>query len=177
MKQLLIFMLCTTSFFAQQDARNLMTFNLNEVAMLNIAPNNNTVILNLISPNQPGDQVSFSSSNNTKWINFTSAKALASSPRNLYIKVENGTIPQGIDLKLNVSNYQGSGGGDLGTRTNNLTLNTNNQAIVSGIGGAYTGYGTNNGYRIRYVIEITDYELLNIDNSEVLTISLTLTDF
>ena len=180
MKQLLIFILFTSTLFAQNKNeidRELISFSLNEIAMLNLAPDNNTVFLNLNSPSQPGDPVSFTDTNNSKWVNFTSALAEGSPNRNLYVKIENGTIPSGLNLKLDISNYSGNGNGQLGTKTGTLILNSNNQAIVSNIGGAYTGYGSNNGYKLTYFLEITDYELLNIDNSEVLTISLTLTDF
>ena len=178
-KFLLVIILISSSYsFSQQNVgRRTATFKLNEMALLSIAPNNNTVTLNLDSPDFSGQKVKTTSSNNAKWINFTSAIAPNSSPRNLSIRIDDGTVPPGLYLKLNIDNYTGNGKGALGAINNNITLTNNFQTIVSDIGGAYTGYGTNNGYKLTYYLEIYDYKLLNIDNSEILSISLTLTDF
>ncbi|SDW37566.1 hypothetical protein SAMN05444411_101596 [Lutibacter oricola] len=153
------------------------SFKLKEIALLSIEPNNSTVMLNLGSPDFSGDKVKTTSVNNEKWINFTSAISNSSSKRNLLVKIEDGNIPNGIELKLKTDNYTGNGKGQLGVKTNIVSLNKSSQTIISDIGGAYTGSGTNNGYKITYLLDIYDYKLLNRNNSQVLTISLTLTDF
>lgn len=179
MKQILIliFLLTFTVNAQQNEGRRIATFKLKELALLNIVPNSSSVMLSLNSPNSSGEKVNTTSNNNSKWINFTSAIAKNSSPRDLSIRIEDGTVPAGIHLKLNVESYSGNGKGALGTKAGTITLNNNLQTIVSNIGGAFTGYGVNNGYKLTYFLEIYDYKLLNIDNSEILSISLTLTDF
>jgi len=179
MKQLLILIcLVSINFYGQTNIKSkTATFSLKEVALLNIEPNNTPVVLNLNSPNSSGEKVNAVNTNNSKWVNFTSALSNNSSSRNLSIKIEDGNVPSGLYLKLNISNYSGSGKGSLGTKINSITLNENSQTIISNIRGAYTGNGLNNGYQLTYSLEIYDYKLLNTDDSEALSISLTLTDF
>jgi hypothetical protein len=57
-----------------------------------------------------------------------------------------------------------------------LTLNNSPQTIISGIKGAYTGDGINNGYKLTYSLEIYDYKLLDFNQSATLSITLTLSD-
>jgi hypothetical protein len=179
MKHLLILLCLSSSFltYAQVTKSKNASFNLREVAMLSIEPNNNAVLLSLNAPNEAGQSAQVVSKNNEKWINFTSAIGKNASKRNLSIKIEYGNVPTGVHLKVATSNYSGNGKGLLGNSTNNLILNKTSQTIVSNIGGAYTGIGENNGYRLIYNLEVYDYKLLDYDNSETLTISLTLTDF
>ena len=179
MKQLLIILCLFSSLltYAQVTKSKNASFNLREVAMLSIEPNNNAVILNLNAPKEAGERAQVTSTNNYKWINFTSAIGQNASKRNLSIKIQYGNVPTGIHLKVSTSNYSGNGMGVLGSPTNSLTLNKTSQTIVSNIGGAYTGTGANNGYQLSYDLEVYDYKLLDFDNSETLTISLTLTDY
>jgi len=179
MKQLLIILALFSSLltYAQVTKSKNASFNLREVAMLSIEPNNNSVLLNLNAPNEAGESAQVTSNNNQKWINFTSAIGENASKRNLSIRIDNGNVPSGVHLKVITSNYIGSGRGQLGSPTSTLTLNNSSQTLVSNIGGAYTGTGINNGYKLTYDLEVYDYKLLDFDNSETLTISLTLTDF
>lgn len=177
-KLLILFCLLSIKIIGQSnEASSSASFNLKEIALLNIEPSNSTVILNLGSPEFSGDKVKMIAVNNSKWINFTSAISKNSTMRNLSVKIEDGSIPPGISLKLQTDNYTGNGKGDLGIKSETITLNSKSQTIVSNIGGAFTGNGINNGYKITYLLDIYDYKLLNRDNSEVLTISLTLSDF
>lgn len=179
MKKLTILM-CLVIFVVNgqsNEASRFASFKLKEIALLSIEPTNSTIILNLGSPEFSGGKVKMVAVNNTKWINFTSSLSEKSSPRNISVKIENGKIPAGIHLKLKTEKYEGNGKGVLGVNSDIKLLNNKSQTIVSGIGGSYTGYGVNNGYKLTYLLEIYNYELLNMDNSEVLTISLTLTDF
>jgi hypothetical protein len=180
----LLFILCCLSpllSFSQwtilSEAKKMATFSLSEVAILDIEPNNSAIILNLGAPNNSGERVRIITTNNKKWINFSSALAPSSSPRNVSIKIEDGSVPSGLYLKLKTSNYQGNGRGQLGNSTREITLNKTSQNIISNIGGAFTGNGINNGFELSYFLEIYDYKLLDFDKSETLTISLTLTDF
>ena len=180
MKQLILLLLClhTSLSFAQRNVNEInVNFSLNEIALLNIEPSNTTVVLNLDAPNNPGEKAKIVAANNKKWINFSSAISENSPPRNISIRIEDGSVPSGIHLKLMTSNYIGSGNGKLGSPESVITLNNSSQVIVSNIGGAFTGNGINNGYELTYYLEIYDYKLLDINNSETLSISLTLTDF
>lgn len=179
MKKLLVLLLVVSiGINAQQNEKSrYASFKLKEIALLNIVPNATTVILNLGTPELSGEKVEIIAVNSTKWVNFTSAIAKNSSTRNVSVKIEDGAIPKGLNLKLEIDNYTGKGKGHLGDINETITLSNRNQVIVSNIGGAYTGYGINNGYKLTYLLDITDYKLLNMNNSEVLTITFTLTDF
>ena len=173
---LIYFVVCIANGQNNED-NSYATFKLKEIALLSIEPSNSTVILNLGSPEFSGEKIEMVAVNNTKWINFTSSLSKNAAPRNISVRIEDGKVPPGINLKLKTESYSGSGKGKLGVNSDIISLSKKSQSIVTEIGGAYTGYGTNNGYKITYLLEIYDYKLLNMDDSDVLTISLTLTDF
>lgn len=161
----------------QNEKRQSASFSLEEVAMLDIEPNAHSLTLNLGVPDFAGESVKTIMSNNSKWINFSSAVSSNSSKRNLSIKIEDGDVPAGLHLKVLTDNYSGIGKGELGTPIDVVTLNKSSQPIITNIGGAYTGNGINNGYKLTYFLEIHDYKQLDVENSEIILISLTLTDF
>ena len=178
MKQLIyiIFGFCAISNYGQSEGSVNATFNLSQVAMLDLEPDNLPLTLKIAAPNEAGEKAAVEMVNNTKWINFSSAVSVGNS-RNISIKIEGGQVPPGIYLKLSTANYMGSGNGVLGSPAGLVTLSTLPQTIISNIRGAHTGNGINNGYLLTYYLEIYDYKLLDFDQSETLSISLTLTDF
>ncbi len=174
----LLFCFSTVFLFAQETEDDVeLNFELEEIAVLKIEPSNTDVILNLGAPLNAGEKVKIVTANNTKWINFTSALEEEASPRNLSIKIDDGSVPSGLYLKLKTASYTGNGKGQLGVAKSLITLNNTSQIIVSDIGAAYTGSGINNGFEMTYYLEIYDYKLLDVNNSETLSISLTLTDY
>ena len=175
MKQLIYIIcgFCAISGFGQSQGIANATFNLFEVAMLDLEPNNSTVTLSLSSAIEAGEQAAVVMTNNDKWINFSSA--VAGNSRGISVKID-GQVPAGIYLKLNTSSYMGIGKGELGLPAGILTLNNSPQTIISGIKGAYTGDGINNGYKLTYSLEIYDYKLLDFNQSATLSITLTLSD-
>lgn len=179
MKQLifLIAVMHSLFIFSQRNTKTTTTsFDLNEVAMLDIEPSNTAVLLRIDSPLNSGAKANITASNNEKWINFSSAISSSSQTRNISIKIENGNVPSGTNLILTTSNYVGTGKGQLGYSYSTTILNKTSQVIISNIGGAFTGNGISNGYKLNYSLEISDYKLLDMDSSDTLTISLTLTD-
>lgn len=178
MKQL-IFIICVlsaiTSFGQVQRSVN-ATFNLSQVAMLDLEPNNSTVTLNLSSAIEAGEKATVVMTNNDKWLNFSSAVASTAAPRSISIKIEDGQVPPGIYLKVSTSNFMGIGKGVLGSPSGILTLSGTPQTVISNIRGAYTGNGINNGYKLTYSLEIYDYTLLDFNQSAILSITLTLSD-
>lgn len=167
---------CAISSFSQSQGSVNATFNLSQVAMLDLEPNNSTVTLNLSSAIEAGEKAAVVMTNNEKWINFSSAVTSTAAPRSISVKIEDGQVPSGIYLKLSTSSYMGIGQGLLGLPAGILTLNSTPQTIVSGIRGAYTGDGINNGYKLIYSLEIYDYTLLDFNQSATLSITLTLSD-
>ncbi|MBK5208767.1 MAG: hypothetical protein JJE44_04590 [Flavobacteriaceae bacterium] len=185
--KLLIYIICcfyAISSYAQKAKKShnndtdetTATFELREVALLDLEPSNATVRLDIVSPKEAGKKAEVVTTNNNKWINFSSAVSDDTASRSISIEIEDGQVPPGIYLKLGISNYVGSGDGVLGSAVSRVTLNNTSQTIVSGIRGAYTGNGENNGYKLSYNLEIYDYKLLDFDQSATLNISLTLSD-
>ncbi len=178
MKQLIYIIcgLCAISTYAQKENKGdiNVSFTLQPVAMLDLEPNNSMVVLNLAVPNEAGKQATIGLPSSKKWINFSSA--VADNSRSISIKIEDGQVPPGIYLKLTTSNYVGIGKGILGSPSGVVTLNNISQNIITGIKGAYTGDGINNGYELTYSLEIYDYKLLDFNQSATLSISLTLSD-
>lgn len=152
----IIFIHLTVSIYAQTSSN--ISVTMPSISLMDIAPNNTAFNLNLIAPTEAGSIVSISPTNSTKWINFTSAVAIGIT-RKITAQLS-GTLPNGINLKLVVSNYAGSGAGTLGTSSGTVYLSGTAQIVVNNIGGAYTGDGSNNGYNLNYSIEIANYALL-----------------
>lgn len=175
MKQLIL-IICgfwAISGFGQVDKAVNASFDLFPVAMLDLEPDNSTVTLNLSSAIEAGEKATVVTTNNDKWINFSSA--VAGNSRSISVKID-GQVPAGIYLKLSTSNYVGIGKGVLGSPAGILTLNSTPQTIITGIKGAYTGDGINNGYKLTYSLEIYDYALLDFNQTATLSIALTLYD-
>lgn len=167
---------CAISSFGQGQGSVNATFNLFQVAMLDLEPNNSTVTLNLSSAIEAGEKAAVVMTNNEKWINFSSAVTSSAAPRSISVKIEDGQVPAGIYLKLITSSYMGIGQGMLGSPSGVLTLSSTPQTIISNIRGAYTGDGINNGYKLIYSLEIYDYKLLDFNQTATLSITLTLSD-
>ena len=178
MKQLIYIIcgFCAISGFGQSQGSINATFNLSQVAMLDLEPNNSTVTLSL-ETNEAGEKATMATANNKKWLNFSSALTSTAPARSISINIADGQVPSGIYLKLSTSTYKGIGKGALGSPTAiDLTLSSTPQTIISNIRGAFTGDGINNGYELTYYLEIFDYKLLDFNQSATLTITLTLSD-
>lgn len=177
----LIYIICcfyAISSYSQDWDDTSATFKLSEIALIDLAPNNTTVTLNIVAPNNAGERAIIVATNNNKWINFSSAVKNSSASRSISVKIVYGQVPPGIYLKLSTENHTGSGKFDREPSVvNGVTLNNQEQTIVSGIRGAYTGNGEANGFKLTYGLEIYDYKLLDFDQSATLSIRLTLTDF
>lgn len=128
----LIFLLILNDTFGQTSSVG-VSFSLPSVALLDIEPNANSINLSLTAPTEAGSMVSNTASNNTKWINFSSA-VTPGQTRRVSAQIS-GLMPNGLNLVLNTSTYSGSGAGTLGNRVSPITLTAASQTIINGIGG------------------------------------------
>ncbi len=160
----LCFFLGLSSCLAQRTASVGVSVSLPSVALVDVAPNNTGLIFNVTAPTEGGLRA-ITSTNSTKWLNFTSAVATGTT-RNIRVQMT-GALPTGISLSLATSAYSGSGAGVLGTRVASIVLSTTSQAVISGIGGAFTGDGANNGYNLTYSLTLANYALLRAQSSTV----------
>lgn len=152
---------CHLSLIAQTSQN--VSLVLPSIALLDIAPNNTAFNLNLIATTEAGNIPVSSNTDNSKWINFTSAVAPGIT-RKILAQVS-GTLPTGVNLTLVISNYAGAGAGTLGISSGTVLLTGIAQIVVNNIGGAYTGDGGSNGYNLNYNIQISDYSLLKSQTS------------
>jgi hypothetical protein len=160
----LILFLCQ-DISAQTTASVGVSISLPSVALLDVEPNTGGFNLNLNAPTEAGNPLTTTATNNTKWLNFTSAVATGTT-RKITVQLS-GSLPNGINLKLVTANYTGTGKGTLGSAVSTLYLSTAQQTVVNAIGGAFTGNGAGNGYNLTYSLEIVNYSLLRNQTTSV----------
>ena len=178
MKPLSFFLLSAVSIlygtvFAQRTGSHSIHFTLPEVALIDVEPEGTSVTLTLGASTEAGLPVN-SVTNNTKWINYSSAVPL-NAQRHVTAQLSGSALPQGVELKLLAANAVGAGAGARGSSAGLITLSAVPQPIINGIGGAYTGNGINNGHRLTYILLITDFGQLSIGTTNV-SVLFTLTD-
>ena len=154
-----------------------ISVTLPEISLINIKPDNATIILSAIKHDIAGEKIDFiSNDNNSLWLNYTTSIAHERPFKNISAQIVSGKVPDGLALKLKISDYFGSGKGQFGIPISTIYLEIFPKIIMTDIGGCYTREGINNGHKLQYVLEVTDYKLLNSENSGTLTILYTLND-
>lgn len=174
---ILPFLLIVSFSTAAQSANGsaTVTLTLSEIALLDIEPNNSPIALTIDPPIEAGNSINSTTVNNAKWLNYTSAVATGSS-RNIAVQITSGSLPSGVSLSLNASSFAGVGMGTTGVSTGSVTLSGSPQVIISGIGGAYTGNGTNNGHSLNYSLNVANINLLKQEAGSTVTVTFTLID-
>lgn len=145
--------------FSQEQTGANIYFTIPEIAILDIEPNISDIIFNFDAPTEAGHPIE-TLSDNTKWLNYTSAVTKGSVFRNITAQID-GIIP-GTKIELTVGRYSGRGKGNIGTTTGTINLSTTAQTIITNIGGCYTNTGTNSGHQLNYTVSINDYSLFEI---------------
>lgn len=152
---------------AQTSGTASVSLTFSTVARLAIASSASST-LTLGSPSSAGSTVTSSTTDETKWINFTSA-VVSGVTRRIEANVSSGTVPSGLQLKLGLNAAVG-GGGTLGTIVatvgSPITLGSA-ATVLNGITGAYTEVGTGKGFKLTYTVNITNYGLLRQGTSTV----------
>jgi hypothetical protein len=149
-----------------------------EIALLDIEPTgNNNISMNYTAPAEAGLNLSgTTSANNSLWLNYTCSKSSGGSNRNVYAQVI-GNVPQGIRIKLQASPHSAGGGGVFGNPSSSpITLSNTPQALITGIGGCFTGNGTGYGHQLNFTFEITDYSNLELAGNSIIQVSYTIVD-
>jgi hypothetical protein len=175
MKYLLLiaFCLCQRVAFCQTITNSNVGVNLPSIAILDIE-NGGGINLNFAAPTEAGSSLGNNSSNNSAWINFTSALGVGGN-RNVSAHISSGVSPSGYAIVLETASYIGTGAGQLGNRLPFVSLSNMPQKVIDNIGGAFTGNGLGNGYNLKYSLAITNYGALRKENT-TFTITYTLTD-
>lgn len=168
-----ISLLISCSLFSQTTGNRTVTLTLPIVTLMDVEPAG-TISLNYTAPTEAGNPIIVPVANTTKWINYTSAIATSSVTRRITAAVSQ-VIP-GTDIRIQAATASGSGGGTLGTPSAQITLTTAAQTIISGIGGAFTGNGTNNGHQLTITLTTNSYANVIARSNTPVVITYTITE-
>lgn len=153
-----------------------------EVALLDLeATAGTTITLSPSAPTEAGKALSFQTTNNSIWLNYSSIIGSVTEPsRFVTVQMTSGAIPSGTYLEVTAAAYSGNGDGSVGVPTPAIALNATPQNIINTIGSAYTGDGVNNGHNLSYKLDLLpdagSYALLDFDDSTTVEITYTLSD-
>lgn len=142
-----------------------VSIDLPTVALLDIEPSG-TLVMSFSVPGEAGAPL-VNPTDNSKWLNYTSAIRQGDPLRNVTAMVSSTIL--GIDIKLEVATTSGlNSGGNLGTPVQGpVTLGTNPINIIIGIGGAYTGDGSGNGHQLTISLVPNNYSVLKAQSTNV----------
>lgn len=172
----LVFLICFTipsHLFSQLTGNSTLSVNLPVVTLMDIEPTG-AISMNFTAPTEAGMSIVSPATNTTKWINYTSAITSGGAMRKITASIT-PVIP-GVDIKIQAAAASGAGGGTLGIPTSQVTLNTTSQTIISGIGGAFTGNGVNNGHRLTISLSTNTYANLSARTNTAVVIVYTITE-
>jgi len=161
--------------FSQTQTMHDLYFTIPEIAILDIEPNTNDIILDFNAPIEAGDQLE-ELSDNTKWLNYTSTVTKGGLLRNITAQITSSIGIPGLKIELLVSKYTGGGKGVFGTPVGTIDLTTTAQTIITGIGGCYTNTGASSGHRLEYNASINDYSVFEIHVTPTLDIIFTISN-
>lgn len=150
-----------------------VTLTLPVVTLMDVEPTGN-ITLNFIAPTEAGNPLGNPTPNTSKWINYTSAITSGGATRKITASVNQ--VIAGVNIRLQAAAASGAGGGTLGTPSAQVTLTTTPVTIISGIGGAYTGNGANNGHRLTISLVPSTYANLERLTNTSVTIVYTITE-
>ncbi len=170
---LLISLSVSFKILAQTTGNRSVAVTLPVVTLMDIEPAG-AISLNYTTPTEAGNAVTVPTSNTTKWVNYTSAIVSGGITRRITASI-NQVLP-GIDIKILAAAASGSGGGTLGTPAAQITLTTTARTIISGIGGAFTGNGINNGHRLTISLTTNTYANLSARTNTPVVITYTITE-
>lgn len=159
--------------FGQTTGQRNVSFTLPSVALVDLEPSGG-IILNFTAPIQAGQPLVLPSTNSDKWLNYTSALPVGGVSRSITAAI-NQTIP-GVQIRLQAAGATGIGAGVRGVSNGEIILSAVPQSIVTGIAGAYTGSGPNNGHRLSFNISIIDYQNLSASDNNIIIIQYTISD-
>ncbi|KXH78757.1 hypothetical protein [Chryseobacterium kwangjuense] len=155
------------------QSQTLVAVSLPVVTLLDVEPAG-TLTLNFTAPTEAGQALTAPAANTTKWVNYTSAIASGGLTRRVTASI-NQVIP-GVSIRIQAAAASGAGGGTLGTSSGLVTLSTTAATIITGIGGAFTGTGANNGHRLTISLVVNTYANLSARTNTPVVITYTITE-
>jgi hypothetical protein len=164
----------------QVDGTTYLSFNVNipQITLIDIEPQgNNNISFSVVPPSEAGNRFPESGvTNNSLWINYTNSRLVNGPSRSVIVQVL-GDIPDGVILQLQASPRSATcGRGAFGTPAGLVTLSNSPQALISGIGGSFTGDGPGCGHQLTFTFKVTNYESLQYIQNRSLQLTYTLAD-
>ncbi|MDP4276702.1 MAG: hypothetical protein Q8914_03615 [Bacteroidota bacterium] len=100
-------------------------------------------------PGKGAEQIITPSTLDKTWINYSSiVEGLSTNA--ISVSISSGNLPPEVIVKLNVGPDAGAGAGMVGKPVGQITLSSNPQEIITGIGSCYTGRGICKGHQLIY---------------------------
>ncbi len=174
----LMVLLCKTV-HAQYDEESVnVRFSLPEVALIDIEhTGDGTIEFELLPAAETGSSPVIKQTNSQEfWINYSSALGKFSQHRSIVAQVTGGSLPAGLDLYIQATDYAGIGSGQTGNSSGRVMIGNDPRPIVTGIGSGFTGDGIGNGHQLNFEIDISQMEKITASESLDFTILYTLTD-
>lgn len=155
-----------------------VTLQIPSIALIDIEPSGNNSISFEVDPTlesgmEPRIQ---DASSQTLWINYSSALPITQSSRSIAAEITSGSLPEGINLSVEVSAYSGIGLGSLGQSQGTVQLDNVPRTIIYGIGNSFTGDGVNNGHALSFFLDVDDFSKVRAVGVMQLTILYTISD-
>lgn len=174
----LLFISNPNAVFAQGNSQKNITVTIPDVGLIAVVGNQTTTVsFGLTGPTEAGlpfggdDQY-----DSTVWLNYSSVVGQSKPKKDVYVKISNGTVPDGFELRVRAAPNNGQGKGNVGTSTGEISLTSSDQKIVDHIRTGYTGKGNGKGHRLIYHLLIDDIGSVSADDVTTLEITYTITD-
>ena len=149
------------------------------VALVDIEPDGQSnLILDVALPTEAGQPFqAMTVTDQSLWLNYTSSLPWLGPSRSIFVQAA-GTLPSGVSIRVTAApRASGMGKGYFGLPVSGpVTIGYQPQLLISGIRGCHTGDGAGAGHRLTYTIDITDYDLTDLLENQVIQISYTITD-
>lgn len=125
-----------------------------------------SISLDLISPFIAGAAVSNVSAN-TSWLNYNIVHTPPEPTFSITVEISTGTVPDGLELRIEAGTYTGPGGEQPGTPTGELVITNEPQILVNNIGTCNSGSGPDVGHQLTYSYIITNYSQLSASSGTI----------
>jgi len=168
----------TLPLMAQWDNSSInVRFSVPEIAVLDIEPNIGNVEFSINAASEPGGEPEVvNKSNESIWINYSSAIRKNENTRSIKAEISEGVIPKGISFFIEASPASAFGSKNQGSSAGKVKIAGAPKPIITGIGSCFTGDGVNMGHELKYVLEISDFTQIDAIGDHEFTVLYTITD-
>lgn len=173
------FVFVINSAFAQWEEGELnVSFSLPPAALVDIEPDaSNSIHFTVLPAAESGASPQIQpTTDQTLWLNYSSALVNPQNTRSIMAEITGGSLPEGVSLNVEALRHEGTGGGQFGQPAGKVSLSSQPKAIITNVGNCFTGDGVNNGHKLTFSIEVSDYSKISAASETSFTILYTLSD-